>query len=158
MFSYHSPGCYTQPPGLDHAHIGGNNCHTIASYRSHQTHFPDNKHSIYQGNSRCHPDSPVSACSHCHFLAVTRPHRAATRSQQPAIDLRSHHVLLPLVTRPPITAGGYLGLIKVLTRSVGVYLGLTTSPHMVSGSITSPHKVTSDVSRANNKSPHKVSG
>ena len=35
-------------------------------YRS-PNRFPDNKYSIYQGNSRCHTGPPVSACCRCHF-------------------------------------------------------------------------------------------
>ena len=109
--------------------IGGINCHTIASYGSPNTIFQITSASFNQGNSRRHTDSLVSACFHCN-LAKTPPHRAATHSHQPAIDLRSHHVFLPLVTRTSITAGGYLGL------------------------IASPRKVHRSVSRASRKPPH----
>jgi hypothetical protein len=116
----------TARPG---SRIGGINCHTIASYGSPNTFFQITSTPFNQGNSRRHTDSLVSACFHCN-LAKTPPHRAATRSHQPAIDLRSHHVFLPLVTRTPITAGGYLGL------------------------ITSPHKIHRSISRASRKPPH----
>ena len=91
------------------------------------------------------------------FLAITRPRRAATRSHQPVIDLRPHHI--------PLRQS------RVITRSVGVYLGLITSPHMVSDQMSSQghigvylglitKKVLTrshrSVSRANNKRLHYV--
>ena len=98
-------------------------------YRSSNT-FPHNKYPIYQGNSRCHTDPPVSACCRCHFSYNAPSPGCYTQPPTGHRSQRSHQVPLPLVTRPLIKAGGYLGL------------------------ITSPHEVRRSISRANHKSPH----